>query len=64
MISCGLLSCKFNQNQCCCEYQPSASVLKSAKSATSDYNQSLESMSLFIDTAVYLYIHMIINNTY
>ena len=42
---CGLLSCKFNQNQCCYEYQPSASVLKSAKSATSDYNQSLESMT-------------------
>jgi hypothetical protein len=40
---CGLLSCKFNQNQCCYEYQPSTSVLKSAKSATSDYNQSLES---------------------
>lgn len=35
------LSCKFNQNQCCYEYQLSASVLKSAKSATSDYNQSL-----------------------
>ena len=30
---CGLLSCKFNENQCCYEYQPSASVLKSAKSA-------------------------------
>ena len=57
---CGLLSCKFNQNQCCYEYQPSASLLKSAKSATSDYNQSLESMTQFIDTAVYLYIHMII----
>jgi len=42
---CGLLSCKFNQNQCCYEYQPSTSVLKSAKSATSDYNQSLESMT-------------------
>jgi hypothetical protein len=25
---CGLLSCKFNQNQGCYEYQPSASVLK------------------------------------
>jgi hypothetical protein len=21
-IICGLLSCKFNQNQCCYEYQP------------------------------------------
>jgi hypothetical protein len=28
---CGLLSCKFSQNQCCYEYQPSASVLKSAE---------------------------------
>lgn len=42
---CGLLSCKVNQNQCCYEYQPSASVLKSAKSATSNYNQSLEYMT-------------------
>jgi hypothetical protein len=24
---CGLLSCKFNQNQCCYEYQPSHDLL-------------------------------------
>ena len=26
-IICGLLSCKFNQNQCCYEYQPSHDLL-------------------------------------
>ena len=39
---CALLSCKFNQTVQCFDYKPSKDVLKAAKNAASDYNQSLK----------------------
>lgn len=39
---CALLSCKFNQNGSCYEYEPSSNVLRTAKHATIEYNKSLQ----------------------